>query len=47
MAEAKVEPGRDRSWITEEGREKYLEQNIFYVYVYMDLYIYVCVQMHL
>lgn len=43
MAEGKVEPGCDRSWISEEGREKYLEQNIFYVYVYMDLYIYIYV----
>lgn len=31
MAKAKVDAGLDRNWISEEGREKYLEQDVFYV----------------
>lgn len=45
MVEAKVDKGLDRNWISEEGRQKYLEQDVFYVYVCMDLC--TCVQMHL
>lgn len=40
MAEVEVEPVLNGSWISKE-REKYLKQNIFYVYVCMGLYTYV------
>lgn len=45
MAEAKSESGLNRRWISKEGRDKYLEQNIFYVYVGMNshTHVYKCI----